>query len=62
MKKSSASCFAVNSSVFLAIGTTFRFALSQYDFVVFALERTLIVLQVSLSKSVHRFVNHCANN
>ena len=34
----------------------------QHDFVVFALERSLIVPQVSLLKSVRRFVNHCANN
>ena len=41
---------------------TFWFTLSQYDFVVFAFEPSLIVPQVSLSKSVRRFVNHCANN
>lgn len=61
-KKSTASCLAVNSSVFLAIGTTFKLALSHDDFGVFALEGTLIVLQISFSKSVHRFVNHWARN
>ena len=48
--------------MFLAIGTTFWFTLSQYDFVVFARERSLVVPQVSLSTSVRRFVNRCANN
>ena len=48
--------------MFLAIRTTFWFTLSQYDFVVFALERSLIVPQVSLSTSVRPFVNRCANS
>lgn len=48
--------------MFLAIGTTFWFTLSQYDFVAFARERSLIVPQVSLSAFVRRFVNRCANN
>lgn len=61
-QRSSASCFAVNSSMFLAIRTTFWFTLSQYDFVVFALKRSLIVPQVSLSTSVRPFVNRCANS
>ena len=60
--RSSVYYFAVNSCMFLAIRTTFWFTLSQYDFVVFAFEPSLIVPQVSLSKSVRRFVNHCANN
>ena len=47
-------CLAVNSSVFLAIGTTIRLVLSHDDFVVFALECTLIMLQISLSKFVYR--------
>ena len=44
--------------VFLPIGTTFRLALSHDDFAVFILESALIMLQISLSKSVHRFVYH----
>jgi len=53
-----ASCFVVNSSVFLAI----RNNLIQYDFVVVALKRKLSVRRVSLPKSVCRFVNYGTNN
>ena len=41
-----------NCLVFLAIGTTFKLALSHDDFAVFALEGTVILLQISLSISL----------